>query len=409
MCAGMLDGGHKDGGGRIGMATKRIGMEGSLALAEAVKLARVEAVAAYPITPQTHIVERLAEFVANGEINAEYIPVESEHSAMSACLGTSAVGARTFTATSSQGLELMHEVLFVASGMRLPIVMAVANRALSAPLSIWTDHSDVMAARDCGWIQIFAENGQQAFDLTLCAFRIAEDQTVLMPTMVHLDGFYVSHTIESVQFLEKEVVDKFLPEYHYPYALNPDKPVTLGAFGPPPIYTEAKKAHEVALEGSKEVILQVLKEFGKISGRHYSLVESYKTEDADVLLLCMGSFSETAMMTIDKMQVEGHKVGLVRPRLWRPFPLDEFRKAVSKAKVIIVLDRALSPGSLPPVSSEIQAALYPLKDRPKVVSYVGTLGGREITTQGFEELVLRGIDKANSGKIDGFEMIGVRE
>jgi pyruvate ferredoxin oxidoreductase alpha subunit len=227
--------------------------------------------------------------------------------------------------------------------------------------------------------------------------------------MVHLDGFYVSHTIEPVQFLDKEVVDKFLPEYHYPYQLNPDKPVTLGAFGPPFIYTEAKKAHEVALEGSKKVILQVLKEFGKISGRHYSLVESYKTEEAEVLLLCMGSFSETAMMTIDKMQAEGHKVGLVRPRLWRPFPFDEFRKAVSNAKVIIVLDRALSPGSLPPVSSEIQAALYPLKTRPKVVSYVGTLGGREITVEGFEELILRGIDKAKSGKIDEFEMIGVRE
>jgi pyruvate ferredoxin oxidoreductase alpha subunit len=391
------------------MATKRVGMEGSLAMAEAVKLARVEAVAAYPITPQTHIVERLADFVANGEIDAEYIPVESEHSALSACLGTSAVGARTFTATASQGLELMHEVLFAASGLRLPIVMAVANRALSAPLSIWTDHSDVMAARDCGWIQIFAENAQQAFDLTLCAFRIAEHPAVLIPTMVHLDGFYVSHTIESLQFLEKETVDKFLPEYHYPYALNPDKPVTIGAFGPPFIYTEAKKAQEVALEGSKRVVLQVLREFGKISGRRYSLVESYKTQEADILLLCMGSFSETAMMAVDKMQAEGHKVGLIRIRLWRPFPFDEFRKAVSKAKVLIVLDRALSPGSIPPVAAEVQAVLYPLKVRPKVISFVGTLGGREISAQGFEQLVRKGIDKAKSGNIDEFEMIGVRE
>jgi pyruvate ferredoxin oxidoreductase alpha subunit len=391
------------------MATKRVGMEGSLALAEAVKLAQVEAVAAYPITPQTHIVERLADFVANGEMDAEYIPVESEHSALSACLGTSAVGARTFTATASQGLELMHEVLFVASGLRLPIVMAVANRSLSSPLSIWTDHSDVMAVRDCGWIQMFAENAQQAFDLTLCAFRIAEDPTVLLPTMVHIDGFYVSHTIESVQFLEKEVVDKFLPEYHYPYALNPDKPVTMGAFGPPFIYTEAKKAQEVALEDSKKVVLQVLREFGKIAGRRYSLVESYKTQEADVLLLCMGSFSETAMMAVDKMQAEGHKVGLIRIRLWRPFPFEEFRKAVSKAKVLIVLDRALSPGSIPPVASEVQAALYPLKVRPKVISFVGTLGGREISAQGFEQLVRRGIAKAKSRTIDEFEMIGVRE
>jgi pyruvate ferredoxin oxidoreductase alpha subunit len=391
------------------MAIKRIGMEGSFAIAEAVRLARVEAVAAYPITPQTHIVERLAEFVANGEIDAEYIPVESEHSAMSACLGTSAVGARTFTATASQGLELMHEVLYVASGLRLPIVMTVANRSLSAPLSIWTDHCDAMSVRDCGWIQMFAENGQQAFDLTLCAFRIAEDPTVLLPTMVHIDGFYVSHTIEPVQLLEQESVDEFLPEYHYPYPLNPDRPVTMGAFGPPFIYTEAKKAQEVALEGSKKVVLQVLRQFGKMSGRRYSPVESYKTEEADVLLLCMGSFSETAMGAIDKMKSEGHKVGLVRLRLWRPFPFGELRKAVSKAKVLIILDRALSFGSTPPVSSEIKAALYPLKARPKVVSYVGTLGGREISADGFEELIRQGIDKAEGGKIDEFEMIGVRE
>ena len=390
-------------------AMKRIGIEGSFALAEAVKLARTEAVAAYPITPQTHIVEKLAEFVANGEMDAEYIPVESEHSAMSACLGTCAVGARTFTATSSQGLELMHEVLFVAAGIRLPIVMAVANRALSAPLSIWTDHSDVMAARDCGWIQIFAENGQQAFDLTLCAFRIAEDPSVLLPVMVHIDGFYVSHTIESVEFLSQDVVDRFLPEYHYPYQLNPDKPVTIGAFGPPPIYTEARKAHEVALESSKKVVVQVLKEFGKISGRDYSLVESYRTEDADVLLLVMGSYVETAMMAVDKMRDEGQKVGLIRPRLWRPFPFDEFRKAVGRAKLLVILDRALSPGSIPPVAAEVQAALYPVTDRPKVVSYVGTLGGREITDEGFEDLIRRGLEKAKGGKIEEFEMIGVRE
>ena len=391
------------------MAEKRIGIEGSFAIAEAAKLARVEAVAAYPITPQTHIVERLAEFVANDELDAEYIPVESEHSAMSACLGTSAVGARTYTATASQGLELMHEVLYVAASLRLPIVMTVANRALSAPLSIWTDHSDVMATRDCGWIQIFAENAQQAFDLTLCAFRIAEDSTVMLPVMVHIDGFYVSHTIESVEFLEQAVVDKFLPEYCHPYPLNPDKPVTMGAFGPPFIYTEAKKAQEVALKASKKVILQTWHKFGEISGRHYSPVESYKTEGADALLLCMGSFSETAMMAIDKMQAEGQKVGLVRLRLWRPFPFDELRKAVSKAQVLIVLDRALSLGAMPPVASEIQAALYPLNTRPKVISFVGTLGGREISAQGFEDLIRHGMDKAKRGKLDEIEMIGVRE
>lgn len=391
------------------MASKRIGMEGSFAIAEAIKLAHVEAVAAYPITPQTHIVEKLAEMVANGELNAEYIPVESEHSAMSACLGTSAVGARTYTATASQGLELMHEVLYVAAGMRLPIVMTVANRALSAPLSIWTDHSDVMAIRDCGWIQIFAENAQQAFDLTLCTFRIAEDTNVLLPTMLHIDGFYVSHTIEPVEFLEQKVVDKFLPENRYPYSLNPDKPVTMGAFGPPPIYTEAKKAQEVALRNSKKTILKTWQEFNKLAGRNYLPVESYKTEDADVLILCMGSYSETAMIAIDKMQAEGHKVGLIRLRLWRPFPTEELRQAVSKANLLIILDRALSFGGPPPVCSAVQAALYPVKTRPKIVSFVGTLGGREISDKGFEELILYGIERAKRGELDDFEMIGVRE
>jgi pyruvate ferredoxin oxidoreductase alpha subunit len=391
------------------MTTKRVGMEGSFAVAEAAKLANVDVVAAYPITPQTHIVERLAEMVANGDLNAEYIPVESEHSAMSACLGTSAVGARTFTATAGQGLELMHEVLYVASSLRLPIVMVVANRALSGPLSVWGDHSDVMATRDCGWIQIFAENAQQAFDLVVCAFHIAEDPTVLFPTMIHIDGFHLSHVIEPLYLLKQEEVDKFLPEYHHPYALDPDKPLSIGAFGPPFIYTEAKKAQDVALRDSKKIILQVWQGFGELSGRRYSPVENYKTEDADVLLLCMGSFSETAMMAIDKMQAEGQKVGLIRLRLWRPFPFDELRQAVSKAKVLIVLDRAISFGGSAPVCSEIQAALYPLRAKPKVVSFVGGLGGRDISAQAFEDLIYHGIKKAKRGELREFEMIGVRE
>lgn len=392
------------------MATaKRVGMEGSFAIAEAVRMANADAVAAYPITPQTHIVERLAEMVANGELDAEYIPVESEHSAMSACLGTSAVGARTFTATAGQGLELMHEVLYVASSTRLPIVMVVADRALSGPLSVWGDHSDAMAIRDCGWIQMFAENAQQAFDLVLCAFRIAEDHAVLCPTIVHVDGFNLSHVIEPLYLLGQEQVDKFLPACHYPYALNPDNPLTLGAYGPPFVYTEAKKAQDVDFKASKGLILQVWQEFGELSGRYYSPVEAYRTEDADVLLLVMGSFSETAEVAIDKMREEGQKVGMLKIRLWRPFPFDEFRQAVGKAKLLINLDRCLSPGAIPPVSAEIQATLYPLENRPRVVSFVGALGGRDITAEGFEELIRRGMAKDEQGQIDEMEMFGVRE
>lgn len=388
----------------------RVGMEVSIAVGEAVKLARADVVAAYPITPQTHIVEHLAELVADGELDAEFVPVESEHSAMSACLGSSAVGARTFTATAGQGLELMQEVLFVASSMRLPIVMTVANRALSGPLNVWGDHSDVMAARDTGWIQIFTENGQQVVDNVLCAFRMGEDHRVLLPVMINLDGFHLSHMIEPIMLPEQEEVDKFLPPYKYPLALDPKKPVTMGDFAPPFIYSEAKWAQEVNLRASKDVILEVWKKFGDAFGRYYAPVEYYRTEGCKVLLLTMGSFSETAMTAIDKIQAEGKDVGLIRLRLWRPFPFEEVREAVKGADVLIVVDRALSfggPGG--PVCSEIKSALYNETKKPKVVGFVGGLGGRDISVQGFEQIIERGIELAKAGSKNEFEIFGVRE
>jgi len=392
------------------MMGKRVGIEVSVAIGEAVRLANADVVAAYPITPQTHIVEHLAELVADGELDAEYIPVESEHSAMSACLGAAAAGARTFTATAGQGLELMHEVVYIASSMRLPIVMTVANRALSAPLSVWGDHSDAMAVRDVGWIQIFTENGQEVVDNVLCAFRIAEDKRVLLPVMIHLDGFHLSHMIEPILFPEQSEVDQFIPPNQYPLPLDPNKPVTMGDFGPPIIYSETKWAQEVNLRAAKGVILQVWNEFGDTFGRYYSPVECYRCEDCRVLLLTMGSFSETAMTAIDKMRSEGKDVGLVRLRLWRPFPFDEIRKAVEKAEVLIVLDRALSfggPGG--PVCSEIKAALYGQNRKPKIVSFVGGLGGRDITAAGFENIVDRGIEISQTGSENEFEIFGVRE
>jgi pyruvate ferredoxin oxidoreductase alpha subunit len=389
---------------------KRVGIEVSLAIGEAVKLANADVVAAYPITPQTHIVEHLAELVANGELDASYIPVESEHSAMSACLGSSAVGARTFTATAGQGLELMHEVLYVASSMRLPVIMTVANRALSSPLSVWGDHSDVMSVRDTGWVQIFAENGQETVDNVLCAFRIGEDPRVLLPVMVHLDGFYLSHMIEPIVFPEQSQVDKFLPPFKYPLPLHPDKPVTMGAFAMPIIYAETKKAQEVNLEAAKKVVLECWSEFGKLLGRSYSPVEHYHSEDAKVLLLPLGGFSETAMTAVDKMRGEGRSVGLVRIRLWRPFPFAEIRQAVKDAETLIVLDRAISfggPGG--PVCSEVRSALYGEAKRPKVVSFVGGLGGRDITPDEFEEIVDKGIEISEKGSDKEFEIFGVRE
>jgi pyruvate ferredoxin oxidoreductase alpha subunit len=390
--------------------TRLVGMEGSIAVAQAVMLADADVVAAYPITPQTHIVESLAELVANGELNAEYVPVESEHSAMSACLGASAVGARTFTATAGQGLELMHEVLYIASAMRLPVVMVVANRALSGPLNVWGDHSDVMAVRDCGWIQIFAENGQQAHDLTVCAFRMAEDPKVLFPVMVHIDGFHLSHVVEPMSPLKKKDVDRFLPPYEHPYVLDPDKPVTMGAFAVPAVYSEAKKAQDVALRGTRPVILRTWKQFGKISGRHYQPVEQYRCEGARTLLLTMGSFSETAMLAVDEMRARGKKVGLIRLRLWRPFPFEELFEAVEDAELLVVLDRCLSfGGPSGPVCSEIRAALYPREKKPKIVGFVGGLGGRDISVAEFKYMINRGTKRAEKGEEGGVEMIGVRE
>ena len=390
--------------------SQRVGMEVSVAVAEMVKLANADVVAAYPITPQTHIVEHLAELVADGELDAEYIPVESEHSAMSACLGSVAAGARTFTATAGQGLELMHEVLYVASAMRLPVIMTVVNRALSAPISVWGDHSDAMSCRDTGWIQIFVENGQEAIDNTLCAFRIGEDNDVLLPVMVHLDGFHVSHVIEPITMPDKDEVDAFLPPSHYPLPLDPEKPVAMGDFGPPIIYTEVKWAQEVNLRKSKETIIKVWKEFGETFGRDYKPIETYCCEDAKTFILTMGSYSETAMTAVDRLRDEGMKIGLIRIRLWPPFPFEELRQALADTETLIVLDRAISfggPGG--PVCSEVRSALYDQPKRPKIINFVGGPGGRDITIDGFKEIIKRGIDIARNGSDNEYEIFGVRQ
>jgi len=390
--------------------SRRVALEASHAAAEAVRMADVDVVAAYPITPQTHIPERLAEMVANGELDAAYIPVESEHSAMSACLGSAAVGARTFTTTAGQGLELMHEVVYAASSMRYPIVMVICNRALSAPLSVWGDHSDVMAVRDTGWIQVFCQNNQEAFDMTLWAFRVGEDPKVLFPVMVHLDGFTLSHVTEPLFLPEQGEVDRYVPsKLGYRFALDPDKPMTHGAFGPPDIYIETKIAQEVAFTKSKEVIIQGFREFGDIFGRYYSPVEPYGAENAKTLLLTMGSLGETAKLVIDRRRDKGDSVGHINLRLWRPFPFGEFRQAVKDAEVLIVFDRCISSGGPGgPVCSEVRSALYNQEKRPKVVSFVGALGGRDMPAKDFEYVIDRGREIAEKGSEEKFETVGVR-
>ena len=391
------------------MSEKRIGMEVSIAMAEAVKLANVDCIAAYPITPQTHIVEHLSELVAEGELDAEFIPVESEHSALSVCAGTSAVGARTFTATSAQGLALMHEILFIVSGMRLPVVMAVANRALSAPLSIWNDHSDVMASRDCGWIQIFTENGQEVFDQTLCAFKIAEDPRVLTPTIINLDGFTLSHVVEPHKIMSQEEVDKFLPVYKPLYTLHPDRPLTMGAFGMPEIYSEAKKAQDIVLRESYPVILEVWKEWGELTGRNYAPLETYRMEGAKIAILAMGSFCENAMEAVDHLREQGLPAGLLRLRLWRPFPFDDIREAMKGLETLVIMDRAISLGGIGgPVCSEIKSALYGQSKRPKVFSFIAGLGGRDVPPEHFEQMVHEALKLKKKRKMEEFMTIGTR-
>jgi len=388
---------------------KKIGIEVSMAISEAAKLADVDVVAAYPITPQTHIVEELARMVADGDLDAEYIPVESEHSAMSACLGSSAAGARTFTATAGQGLELMHEVLYVASAMRLPIVMAVANRALSAPLNVWGDQSDMMAVRDTGWIQMICENGQEALDSTLIAFRVAEHPEVLLPVMVHCDGFYLTHVVEPIEMLEKANVTKFLPPFKYPLPLDADKPVTMGAFAPPVIYSETRKAQEVNLRKSKAIITQVWDEFHKVFGRKYRAVEKYKMDGAKTALLTLGSFGETAMTAVDNLQAAGQNVGLLKLRLWRPFPFEELKAAVKGVENLIVVDRCLSTGGPGgPAYSEIRSALYGEPNQPRIFGYIGGLGGRDVMVSEFENIIRQVETKVKTGAAQEFELFGVR-
>jgi pyruvate ferredoxin oxidoreductase alpha subunit len=389
---------------------KRVGMEVSIAAAEAVKQVNVDVISAYPITPQTHIVEHLSELVANGELDAEFVPVESEHTAMSVCVGSEAAGARSFTCTSSQGLALMSEIVFIASGLRLPIVMIISNRTLSSPLSIWNDHSDVMSIRDCGWIQYFVENGQEVYDHVFCAYRLAEDRDVLLPVIINMDGFILSHVIEPIEFIDQEKIDQFLPPYEPLHRLHPDQPVTMGAFALPSIFAEAKKAQEVALLSSIPKILETWKAFGDLTGRYYNPIETYKTEDADTLLITMGSFGETASVAVDHMRKESRSVGLVKIRLWRPFPFDAFRTAVLGAKNLVVIDRAVSvggPGG--PVASEVKAALFGEESRPSVYNYVAGISGRDVSPSDFIKMVDKAEIEIEEGKKDGYEIYGVRE
>ena len=361
--------------------TRTVATTGNLVVAEAMRQCKPDVVAAYPITPQTTIVEEYAKFVAQGRTHTEYVTVESEHSAMSACVGASAAGARVMTATGSQGLALMWEELYIASGMRLPIVLVNANRALAAPINIHCDHSDVMGARDAGWAILFAETAQEAYDNTIIALKVAEDPEVLLPAMTCLDGFITTHSIDRIDLLDDNTVSDFVGEYEPQNALlDTDNPVCQGAFsglgGP---YFEFKKSQRIAIDRSKAVVERVGAEFSEISGRPFGLIETDMMDDAEVAIVIIGSASGNARHVAREMRAEGVKAGVVKVRCFRPFPAIELAEALKGMKAVAILDRSESFGAEGgPLYLETRSALYDLSERPPLINYVYGLGGSDV-------------------------------
>ncbi|HEW63913.1 ferredoxin oxidoreductase [Fervidicoccus fontis] len=370
------------------------------AVAEAVKDADVDVVAAYPITPQTIVVETLAELIGNGELNAEMIHVESEHSALSAVIGASAVGARVFTATASQGLALMHEVLHITSGLRLPVVMSVAMRALSAPISIFNDQSDIMNQRNTGWITIIASSAQEAYDSILQAYKIAENPKVLLPVMVSYDGYVLSHTIERVETVGKSVVEEYIPKKVTWNTLNVKDPITMGTITSPEYYYEFKYAQERALEESLSVIKNADEEFERLYGRSYGIIEGYKIEDAEVALLATSSYYTNLKVATDLARKEGLKVGTIKLRVFRPFPREELYSMIKDLQVLGVIDRAIAFGQKPsgPIANDIASALQYKKDKPIIQSIIAGIGQRRMLIEDFVKLYRMLVKNMNEKK-----------
>lgn len=358
--------------------TNRIALTGGYAAAKALKQIEPDVMPVYPITPQTTIIETFAKYKADGEVETEVIEMESEHSAMSACIGSSAAGARTVTATSSQGLAYMNEVLYIASGMRLPILMVVSARALSAPLNIHGDHSDVMGAREAGWIQIFSENTQEIYDNTIIGMKLAEKTD--LPVMAIMDGFNTSHCVENLTILEDREVQKFVGKFAPERTLlDPENPMTFGPVSLQNSYFEFKVDQEEAMKKAKDAYLEVAKEFEKISGRKKDFFESYCLEDAESVIVLAGSTAGTTKDVVDAMRSEGKKVGLLKINLFRPFPIVEILDALKNAKSLAIMERVISPGTFPPIYSDIVAGLYQEgKEKKNVQSIVYSLGGRDI-------------------------------
>ncbi len=373
---------------------------GNEAMAEAMRQINPDVVAAYPITPATEVVQLFSKFVHDGKVTTEFVPAESEHSAISACVGASSAGARVMTSTASQGLALMHEILFIAAGLRLPIVICLVNRSLSSPINIHCDHSDSLASRDSGWIQIFTENTQEAYDSTIMAIKIAEK--ALLPAMVTTDGFIISHGMERVELVDDGAVPKWLGTRQPKTSLlDVDNPITLGALDLQDFFFEHKRSEIDAMNHVLPIIEEVQNEFGEKFGRHYPIVDEYKMDDAEAAILAMGSTGGTGKVAVDKLREQGKKVGLVRCRVFRPFPKDLMLKAISKVKVLGILDRSDTMSTLGGhLYNECRSILYDSNTRPLLKNYIYGLGGRDISIEDIEDIYSDLSDTQKSGKVD---------
>lgn len=385
-------------------------MSGSEAVAKSVIQSNVDFVSAYPITPQTIIVERISDLVGEGGTKTTFVNVESEHSAISACVGASLAGGRSFTATSSQGLALMHEVLYLTSGLRVPLVMAVANRALSAPINIHGDHSDMMGSRDSGWIQYYVENGQEAYDWVMQAFRVAEDDRVMLPFTVNMDGYVITHSMEPISLIDQATVDKFVPPRIAKTRLDVNNPMTFGTLTLPDYYTEFKRQQEEAMRNTPAVFDEVTSEFSKLIGRGYKQLVPFELDGAKVIVVSLGSASGTIRYVARGLRKKGLPVGALRVGLFRPFPSDPFAKLVENADVLVVLERAMSLGSrVGPLASEIVNSLYDRPSKPRILDLIAGLGGRDLAPETIEKLFRNGLDAASNPSGLEMDFLGVRE
>ncbi len=393
--------GRCDRNGERSLTAQKIIDTGNHIAGYACRAARAEVIAAYPITPQSPVVEQIAEFVEKGEMDAKYIRVESEHSAMSACIGAAAAGARTFTATSAHGLALMHEMLQWTAAARLPIIMSVVNRAMGPGWNIWADFSDSLSQRDTGWLQFYCADNQEIFDTIIQAYKLCENKRIAMPAMICHEGFILSHTSMPVEIPDQSEIDEFLPAYKPAWTLDVNNPVTHGSLIYPEWYMEFRYFMHKALDNAIELIPEIDKEYGRRFGREYGgHLERYRCDDADLLLLSMGTIGSEAKTTVDRLRNHGHKVGVARVRVFRPFPKEQIQDLAENSRMLTVIDRHISYGMEGPLFTETKASLYEKKNSPLMTGYIAGLGGRDVTYAIIDEIARKSLKELKLGRVE---------